>query len=141
MSWGEVKKINSDLSTPLNILAIIQHIDMVGDKGIDHGDIKGTVSILETDAVYAHEIARELLVDLMLASQETLTAVVASPMAINKCLRDTYTCNLIIGKAEVKAYCESVLSAQIGVGEWLAFVANSDNAILMACDTIVEVNA
>ena len=40
MSWAEVKKINSDLSTPLNILATIQHIDMVGTNYIGYGDVK-----------------------------------------------------------------------------------------------------
>ena len=38
-------------------MATIQHIDMVGENYVGYGDIKGTVSILETDAVYAHEIA------------------------------------------------------------------------------------
>ena len=43
MSWAEVKKLNSDLSTPLNILATIQHIDMVGENYVGYGDLKGTV--------------------------------------------------------------------------------------------------
>ena len=141
MSWAEVKKINSDLSTPLNILATIQHIDMVGDKYVGYGDIKGTVSILETDAVYAHEIAKEILIDLVLANAELLTAVVASPMAINKCLRDGYASSRITGETQVKDYCESILSASTGVGEWLAFLADSDNATLKACADMTAVVA
>ena len=140
MSWAEVKKINSDLSTPINIASLINHIDMVGEKYIGYGDIAGTVSILETDAVYAHEIAREILVDLILANAEVLTSVVASPLAINKCLRNVYTSSRITGETQVKDYCESILSASTGVGEWLAFLANSDNADLLACDTIAQVN-
>ena len=33
----------------------------------------------------------------------------------------------------ITAHCETKLSASTGVGEWLAFLADSDNATLKAC--------
>ena len=107
------------------------------NKMMTQGKIKPDPKTKKIDMI---EIAREILVDLILANAEVLTSVVASPLAINKCLRNVYTSSRITGETQVKDYCESILSASTGVGEWLAFLANSDNADLLACDTIAQVN-
>jgi hypothetical protein len=168
MSWAEVKKINSDLSTPLNILATIQHIDMVGDKYVGYGDIKGTVSILETDALYNHMIAKTVLGGVVSSQNAVALAVAENDMALQKilvdvdiktdmgtaikdyndvalavaendsvfkkCLGDSEVWALASQNSIITAHCEIKLSASTGVGEWLAFLADSDNATLKACN-------
>ena len=209
MSWAEVKKLNSDLSTPLNILATIQHIDMVGENYVGYGDLKGTADILATDALYNHMIAKTILGDLV-SSQNTVALAVAendmalqrilvdvdikmsmasaiadysdvalavaendmalqkiladadiksdmgtaikdyndvalavaeNDTAINICLSDVDLSPLVITQLVFKDYCETKLSASAGVGEWLAFIADSDNATLIACTDMAAVAA
>lgn len=136
MSWAEVKKLNSDLSTPLNLAALINHIDLVGSSYVGYGDIPLTVEILSGDTVYAHQIAKETLTEIMLENSTLTTAVIANPSAVNRCLRDTYVNSQIIGESAVETYCDAMLGEPTGVGSWLAFICNSDNATLIACADI-----
>ena len=52
---GRSKKINSDLSTPLNIASLINHIDMIGSSYT--GSKTELIDILNTNGIYNHEIA------------------------------------------------------------------------------------
>jgi hypothetical protein len=175
VSWAEVKKINSDLSTPLNILATIQHIDMVGENYVGYGDLKGTVDILATDALYNHMIAKTVLGDLVSSQNAVALAVAENDMALQKilvdvdikadmgtaiknyndvalavaendsafkkCLGDSEMWTLTSQNSVIMAHVETKLSASTGVGEWLAFLADSDNATLIACSDMTAVAA
>lgn len=57
MSWAEVKKINSDLTTPLNIAALINHIDLIGDSYIGCNDSVLLKELVKADSLYDHSIA------------------------------------------------------------------------------------
>ena len=111
MSWAEVKKINSDLSTPLNIAALINHIDMIGSSYT--GNPSEAVELMKSNALYSHDTAKNVVYGLLETGGATATAM-----------------------AE---YCETKLSASTGVGEWLGLLANSDNATLKACDDMTAV--
>ena len=63
MSWAEVKKINSDLTTPINVANTINHIDMVGSSYSGHYNIEISKEILSTNSVYAHPIALSVTSD------------------------------------------------------------------------------
>ena len=175
MSWAEVKKINSDLSTPLNILATIQHIDMVGENYVGYGDVKGTVEILASDSLYNHMIAKTVLGGVVVSQNAVALAVLANDMAFDKiladadiksdmgtaikdnndvalavaendsafkkCLGDNEVWALASQNSIITAHCETKLSASTGVGEWLAFLADSDNATLKACAAMTAVAA
>lgn len=55
MSWAEVKKINSDLSTPLDTLSKIQHINLIGNSYVP--TTEDAISILKHSSVYSNPIA------------------------------------------------------------------------------------
>lgn len=57
MSWGEVKKINSDMTTPINIANLINHIDIVGDRYIGRTDMSLSMELCKADMLYHHPIA------------------------------------------------------------------------------------
>ncbi|MGI6751069.1 MAG: hypothetical protein ACOX4U_00390 [Anaerovoracaceae bacterium] len=61
MSWAKVKKINSDLSTPINIANLINHIDLVGSSytGIDDPDL--SYELYKAKALFMHPIAFEVV--------------------------------------------------------------------------------
>lgn len=61
MSWGEVKKINSDLSTPLNILNLICRIDLCGNNYEGMNDIDTTKELLNSNILYSHPVALEIV--------------------------------------------------------------------------------
>ena len=113
MSWAEVKKLNSDLSTPLNIASLINHIDMIGSSYT--GNPSEAVELMKSNALYSHDIAKNVVYGLSKTSGATATAM-----------------------AE---YCETKLSASTGVGEWLAFIGNIEDATLIACDDMTAIAA
>ena len=139
MSWAEVKKLNSDLSTPLNLAALINHIDLVGSNYVGYGDVDGTVALLATDAVYAHEVAKNTLANLVKNSNTIAAAVADYAPALKGCLSDTEVWAIISQNSIVTDFCEDKLSASTEVGEWLAFLASSDDSALIGCANIAAI--
>lgn len=70
MSWAEVKKLNSDLSTPLNIANLINHIDLIGSSYLGSADT--SVEICKTNAILEHSIARQVILSESLSTQEKM---------------------------------------------------------------------
>jgi hypothetical protein len=63
MSWAEVKKINSDLTTPINIADLINHIDLVGPSYIGYSNLDTTKQILNANGLYSHRVALDNVSD------------------------------------------------------------------------------
>lgn len=61
MSWAEVKKINSDLTTPINIANLINHIDVAGSAYVGRYDLDIMKEILRSNGMYSHEIATSVV--------------------------------------------------------------------------------
>jgi len=134
MSWAEAKKLNSDLTTPINLANLINHIDLVGDRYIGWDSIPLTVGILAGDSVYSHTIATTILADNMLANSTLMTAVINQSAVLNKCLRSSIVSPKIVTNTGVVDYIDSILGASTGVGSFLAFIASSNDATLIACN-------
>lgn len=61
MSWAEVSKINNDFTTPLNVLNLINHIDMIGSAYNPQLDIDSTKDMLGRETIYSHSVANAIL--------------------------------------------------------------------------------
>lgn len=142
MAFNEILiAVNTDVLTPLNLLATINQIDLIGESYIGYGDPKGTVELLKTKAVYGHEIAKTVLANAVKNNDPIATAVTGSPMAFKNCLADGFVWGVTSQNPIMTNYCETMLAASTGVGQWLAFLADSDNATLIACADIAAVVA
>lgn len=56
MSWAEVKKINSNMMMPLDMQALLNHVDLVGDSYNPLSDIDQMLSAMNYDSLYGSEI-------------------------------------------------------------------------------------
>lgn len=63
MSWAEISRINSDFTTPLNVLSTINQIDLCGRSAFDVSSAKNIVPFLRMTEVYNHPIALSVIGD------------------------------------------------------------------------------
>ena len=63
MSWAEVKKINSDLTTPLNLLTLLNHIDLIGSEFDPTADLDLMSALASTNALYTHTVAVDIVLN------------------------------------------------------------------------------
>lgn len=56
MSWAEVKKINSNMMMPLDMQALFNHVDLVGDRYNPLGDINQMLSAMNYDSLYGSNV-------------------------------------------------------------------------------------
>ena len=69
MSWAEVSKINSDFTTPLNLLSTINQIDFIGNN-YSGNNLREITELVKTDTLYGHNIANSVISSIALATQE-----------------------------------------------------------------------
>lgn len=65
MSWGEVKKINSDLTIPLNVLLWVNELKAYGTLSYVYKDLNMMLEISKHDFVINDIVCRRLIVDSM----------------------------------------------------------------------------
>lgn len=56
MSWAEVKKINSNMMMPLDMQALFNHVELVGDSYNPLSDIDQMLSVMNYDSLYGSEV-------------------------------------------------------------------------------------
>ena len=56
MSWAEVKKINSNMMMPLDVQALLNHVDLVGDSYNPLGDINQMLSAMNYNSLYSSNV-------------------------------------------------------------------------------------
>lgn len=56
MSWAEVKKINSNMMMPLDMQALLNHVDLVGDSYNPLFDIDQMLSAMNYDSLYGSNV-------------------------------------------------------------------------------------
>lgn len=68
MTWPEVMKINSDLTTPLNALMLVNQIDIIGDNYTVSQDTTKRVELMQVDLLYQHKVALAAVYNQLLSS-------------------------------------------------------------------------
>lgn len=61
MSWAEVKKVNSDFTTPLDVRQALTNISLMGNMAFSSSDVDMMKKIVASDAFYANEIALNIV--------------------------------------------------------------------------------
>lgn len=65
MSWGEVKKINSDMSIPLNVLLLVNELKTNGENSYVYNNLSMMSLIAQYDFVVNDIVCKPLIVDAM----------------------------------------------------------------------------
>lgn len=95
MSWAEVKKINDNLSIPLNVANLINHIDVVGTNYTGSGDMSLTTKLINTNELFNHKIALSVvsqsLWDYILNTNTDAGTTIANAFGINDTTLKSYT--------------------------------------------------
>lgn len=61
MSWAEVKKINSDLTTPLDVRMALDRISWMGSSAINSFDMDMIYRMIQSNAFYTNEFAMNII--------------------------------------------------------------------------------
>lgn len=61
MSWAKVSKMNSDFTTSLDILLLINQIDMGGSAVFNGADESAMIKLIRSNALYAHDICVDVV--------------------------------------------------------------------------------
>lgn len=83
MSWGEVKKVNSDLSTSLDVVMKLNHIDLIGSAYTP--SIEDSITLLQSSSIYSTTVA------LNVVSNSFWGYIATSPNNIGNYLATTFS--------------------------------------------------
>lgn len=61
MSWAEVKKINSDLGTPLNITLALNQMDLIGNAYVGTNNTELMKLLMSDNETYSHSVATSVV--------------------------------------------------------------------------------
>lgn len=131
MSWGEVKKINSDLTIPLDVSLNIYQLNMTGSSFISQYDTNTILNMLLSDALYdsANIIALKVLREEISTNSDLRAIILTRDDVMAKIVGNKYIFSYIYNLSDVIIYLDNKLNSTY-CGKFLNMVGNLNSSVL-----------